>query len=158
MKTVRASARVTGLNFWSWGYGYLYDVYTVLKVDDREVDNVRTRTGFRKTEFAHGVLTLNDRVLQLKGYAQRTTNEWPAVGLSVQERVPGEEARARRGELDAAHEAAFGGSAERARLAPVHDLLALRGGRGRDVHGRRREAEHDERQDDQADCPHSWDT
>lgn len=26
---------------------------------------------------------LNDRVIQIKGYAQRTPNEWPAIGLSV---------------------------------------------------------------------------
>src|SRR5690606_29240840 len=26
---------------------------------------------------------LNDQVLMMKGYAQRTSNEWPAVGLSV---------------------------------------------------------------------------
>jgi hypothetical protein len=26
---------------------------------------------------------LNDRVLQMKGYAQRTSNEWPSVGMSV---------------------------------------------------------------------------
>lgn len=82
-KTVSASARVGGLHFWSWGYGYLYTVRTTLKTDGRTVDTVATRTGFRKTEFAHGVLKLNDRVLHLKGYAQRTTNEWPAVGSSV---------------------------------------------------------------------------
>lgn len=29
------------------------------------------------------MVRLNDRVLQMKGYAQRTFNEWPAVGLSV---------------------------------------------------------------------------
>jgi beta-galactosidase len=44
---------------------------------------VTTRTGFRKTEFGNGVVKLNDRVLQMKGYAQRTSNEWPAVGMSV---------------------------------------------------------------------------
>jgi len=82
-KVVSASATLSGLNFWSWGYGYLYDVYTTLKVDGRPVDTVKTRTGFRKTEFAHGYLTLNGRPLHLKGYAQRSTNEWPAVGLSV---------------------------------------------------------------------------
>jgi beta-galactosidase len=82
-KTVTASARVEGLNFWSWGYGYLYDVHTSLKVDGRPLDIVKTRTGFRKTEFGQGLVKLNDRVIQLKGYAQRTTNEWPAVGLSV---------------------------------------------------------------------------
>lgn len=81
--TVKASARVDGLNFWSWGYGYLYTVRTALKVDGREVDVVRTRTGFRKTGFGHGMVTLNDRVLQMKGYAQRTSNEWPAMGSAV---------------------------------------------------------------------------
>ena len=82
-KTVSASGRVEGLKFWSWGYGYLYNVYTILKVDGQPLDVVKTRTGFRKTEFANGMVKLNDRVIQLKGYAQRTTNEWPAVGLSV---------------------------------------------------------------------------
>ena len=80
---VKASARVDGLNFWSWGYGYLYTVTTALTVDGKVVDAVKTRTGFRKTEFANGVFKLNDRVLQIKGYAQRTSNEWPALGLSV---------------------------------------------------------------------------
>jgi len=79
----KASAKVDGLNFWSWGYGYLYTVTTALKMDGQVVDAVRTRTGFRKTEFTHGQLTLNDRVIQIKGYAQRTSNEWPAIGLSV---------------------------------------------------------------------------
>jgi beta-galactosidase len=81
--TVQASAPVQGLHFWSWGYGYLYDVATTLKVDGKAVDTVNTRTGFRKTEFANGVIKLNDRVIQMKGYAQRTSNEWPAVGMSV---------------------------------------------------------------------------
>ncbi len=80
---VSASARVDGLNFWSWGYGYLYNVSTVLKVEGRSVDHVRTRTGFRKTEFANGVVKLNGRVIQMKGYAQRTSNEWPALGSTV---------------------------------------------------------------------------
>src|SRR5262249_36769231 len=82
-KTLTVSKRISGLNFWSWGFGYLYDVYTILKLDGRVVDSVRTRTGFRKTEFAGGMIKLNDRVIQVKGYAQRTTNEWPALGLSV---------------------------------------------------------------------------
>ena len=82
-KTVSASGRVSNMNFWSWGYGYLYDVATTLKVDGKPVDTVVTRTGFRKLEFAKGMVKLNDRTLQMKGYAQRSTNEWPAVGGSV---------------------------------------------------------------------------
>lgn len=80
---VKASRRVRDLQFWSWGYGYLYEVVTTLKVDGQPVDRVTTRTGFRKTEFGHGMVKLNDRVIQMHGYAQRTTNEWPAIGLSV---------------------------------------------------------------------------
>lgn len=70
-------------SFWSWGYGYLYDVKTTLLVNGRPVDEVVTRTGFRKTRFGEGKVWLNDRVLQLKGYAQRSSNEWPGVGMSV---------------------------------------------------------------------------
>ena len=81
--TLKASAPAEGLHFWSWGYGYLYDVTTALEVDGNVVDEVRTRTGFRKTRFAEGKVWLNDRVLQMKGYAQRTSNEWPALGMSV---------------------------------------------------------------------------
>ncbi len=81
--TLTASDKVSGLNFWSWGYGYLYDVYTRLKVDGKVVDEVRTRTGFRKTEFANGMFKLNGRTIQVHGYAQRTTNEWPSLGSAV---------------------------------------------------------------------------
>ncbi|MFP5390448.1 MAG: glycoside hydrolase family 2 protein, partial [Gammaproteobacteria bacterium] len=81
--TFKASAPVRGLHFWSWGYGYLYEVETTLKVGGKPVDRVSTRTGFRKTEFGHGMVKLNDRVIQLKGYAQRSSNEWPALGMSV---------------------------------------------------------------------------
>ncbi|MCU4973508.1 DUF4982 domain-containing protein [Halobacteria archaeon AArc-m2/3/4] len=81
--TLDAAAKVDDLEFWSWGYGYLYDVETRLTVDGEAVDSVTTRTGFRKTNFENGRIELNDRTLQLKGYAQRTTNEWPAIGRSV---------------------------------------------------------------------------
>jgi hypothetical protein len=81
--TVSVTAPVADLNFWSWGYGYLYNVATTLEVDGKPVDTVVTRTGFRKTEFGHGMLKLNDRAIHLKGYAQRSTDEWPGVGSAV---------------------------------------------------------------------------
>jgi len=80
---VKAENLVSGLKFWSWGYGYLYSVKTRLIIDGKVTDEVETRTGFRKTRFADGKIWLNDRVIQMKGYAQRTSNEWPAVGMSV---------------------------------------------------------------------------
>lgn len=81
---VSANAKVTGLHFWSVGYGYLYNVETVLKDADGKVfDKMVTRTGFRKTEFKDGKIFLNDRCIMMKGYAPRSTNEWPAVGQSA---------------------------------------------------------------------------
>ena len=88
-KLLKTSARVENLHFWSWGYGYLYNVYTIVSCKGIAAhsapvsDVVCTRTGFRKTRFADGMFWLNDRVLQIKGYAERSTNEWPAVGQSV---------------------------------------------------------------------------
>ncbi len=82
-ENVSVNTNIEDIKFWSWGYGYLYDVYTIINIDDNPTDVVRTRTGFRKTAFRNGMVYLNDRVLQLKGYAQRTSNEWPSVGMSV---------------------------------------------------------------------------
>ena len=81
--TISAKDKVEGLNFWSWGYGYLYNVTTSLIVNGKTTDSITTKTGFRKTEFGNGMIKLNDRTLMIKGYAQRTSNEWPAVGMSV---------------------------------------------------------------------------
>ena len=78
-----AEQTVEGLHFWSWGYGYLYDVETTLLVDGKPIDSRVTRTGFRKTDYKEGEFKLNDRTLQIKGFAQRSTNEWPALGQSV---------------------------------------------------------------------------
>ena len=75
---LKAEKQISGLHFWSWGYGYLYKVTTI--VGD---DKVETITGFRKTEFKDGMFYLNDRVMMVHGYAQRTTNEWPGVGQCV---------------------------------------------------------------------------
>ena len=81
---LKAGRRLSDLHFWSWGYGYLYKVKTMLRDSrGRTFDAVTTRTGFRKTRFAEGKIWLNDRVIMMHGYAQRTSNEWPGTGLSV---------------------------------------------------------------------------
>lgn len=82
-KDVTVSGQLGQLHFWSWGYGYLYTVETTLLINNQPSDIVITKTGFRKTSFKDGVLYLNDRVMQVHGYAQRTTNEWPAIGNAV---------------------------------------------------------------------------
>ena len=70
--------------FWSCEDPYLYDVYTVLTVDGKVVDVNRVETGFRKTAFKGGAgkggVWLNDRFVYLKGFAQRSSDEWAGVG------------------------------------------------------------------------------
>jgi hypothetical protein len=59
----------------------IYIMYTtVLKVDGKPIDVVKTRTAFVNT-ICRWKGMLNDRVIQIKGYAERTSNEWPAVGF-----------------------------------------------------------------------------
>lgn len=79
-----AGGGLTGARFWSDENPYLYDVHTILKVDNKVVDVRKTRTGFRKAEFKGGAGTggvyLNDRFVYLTGYAQRSTNDWAGLG------------------------------------------------------------------------------
>ena len=80
---ITASFDASELNFWSPDSPYLYDVYTILKVDGAVVDVDKTTTGFRKVSYsATGGLKINDKYVFLTGYAQRSTNEWAAVGVA----------------------------------------------------------------------------
>ncbi|HYO09832.1 MAG TPA: DUF4982 domain-containing protein [Tepidisphaeraceae bacterium] len=83
---MKASGPATNLRWWDPSAPHLYDVYTILTVGGQAVDVSRTTTGFRKTEFKGGAGTggvyINDKFVYLKGYAQRTTNEWATVGAA----------------------------------------------------------------------------
>ena len=80
---ITASARAEDLNFWSTDDPYLYDVYTVLRSGDT-VDVQKCVTGFRKVDFdiEKGGLLINDEPIYLRGYAQRSTNEWAVIGVA----------------------------------------------------------------------------
>jgi hypothetical protein len=82
-KTLAVQTAARNLHLWSWGYGYLYNVTTTVLVDGKPTDAVTTRTGFRQTAFHDGMIFLNGRVLQVHGYAARSTNEWPGLGTDV---------------------------------------------------------------------------
>lgn len=79
-----ATGPLTNARFWSTEDPYLYDVYTILKVDGKVIDVNRVETGFRKAEFKGGAgkggIYLNEKFLYLKGFAQRSANEWAGVG------------------------------------------------------------------------------
>jgi len=79
-----ATGSLKDARFWSTDDPYMYDVYTLLKVDGKVVDVYRHETGFRKTEFKGGAGTggvyINEKFVYLKGFAQRSVDEWAAVG------------------------------------------------------------------------------
>jgi beta-galactosidase len=89
-KTVlTASGPLTGARFWSPDDPYLYDVYTTLTVDGKVVDVTKITTGFRKVEFKGGVGTggvyINDKFVYLKGFSERSADEWAGVGVGYPE-------------------------------------------------------------------------
>jgi len=81
---LKASARVAGLKLWSPDTPYLYQVYSILKAGEQVLDIQKITTGFRKLEVRGGQdggVFINDQHFWLTGYAQRTTNEWAAIGI-----------------------------------------------------------------------------
>jgi beta-galactosidase len=79
-----ASGTLTGARFWDVDDPYLYCVYSILTVNGKVVDVCETKTGFRQTAFRGGAgrggVYLNGKFLWLKGYAQRSANDWPGLG------------------------------------------------------------------------------
>ncbi|ASA20342.1 glycoside hydrolase family 2 protein [Paenibacillus donghaensis] len=80
---VKHSALVSGLRFWSPDDPYLYTIHTELKLDGEVLDTTITQTGFRKVSYDadHGLM-INDNQVWLTGYAQRSSNEWAAIGIA----------------------------------------------------------------------------
>lgn len=81
---ITASGRVENLNFWSIDNPYLYDVCTTLTAEGKVIDTQVTATGFREVVFdiENGGLLINGESTYLKGYAQRSTNEWAVIGVA----------------------------------------------------------------------------
>jgi len=83
---ISANEKISNLNFWNVNSPYLYDVYTQLIVDGVVTDVVKTTTGFRKMEYSgkaeNGGLFINGERTWLTGYAQRSSNEWAAIGCA----------------------------------------------------------------------------
>jgi beta-galactosidase len=80
--TFSVTGSMTGIHLWAPDYPYLYKVYTTLKLGGTAVDVYETPLGFRKYTFtATGGLKINGRPIFLKGYAPRTSMEWPCVGI-----------------------------------------------------------------------------
>lgn len=78
-----AQSIVNNLRFWSPEDPYLYLVEVKLFADDIEVDCTVVETGFRKIDYDKnkGIL-INEIPTWLRGYAQRASNEWAAIGIA----------------------------------------------------------------------------
>jgi beta-galactosidase len=80
----KVTGKLENAKFWSDVNPYLYNVYTMLTVNDKVVDVQKITTGFRKAEFKGGTGTggvyLNDKFVWLTGYAQYSENDWAGLG------------------------------------------------------------------------------
>ncbi len=83
---ITASASMENLRLWSPEDPYIYTVYTILKDGDDIIDVQEKATGFREVIYDYngtdGGFKINGRPIYLKGYAQRSTNEWAAIGVA----------------------------------------------------------------------------
>ena len=82
---LEAECRASGLVFWSPDTPHLYDVVVSLVGEDGKVFDAETiRTGFREVKYdaASGGLKINGKNTWLTGYAQRSTDEWAAIGVA----------------------------------------------------------------------------
>src|SRR5882724_10110607 len=83
-ETFEAKGKLTDAKFWSDETPNLYDVYSILTVNNKIVDVQKIKTGFRKVEYKGGAGTggiwLNDKFVWLTGYAQRSSDDWAGLG------------------------------------------------------------------------------
>lgn len=80
---IKATENLTNLKFWSDVSPNLYTVYTYLKENGETIDAQKTVTGFREVKYDKDKdLQINGETVYLRGYAQRSTNEWEAIGVA----------------------------------------------------------------------------
>ncbi len=81
---ITATGNAHGLHFWSPDEPYLYTVRTTLLDGDTVLDEQTTVTGFREIAYDEnkGGLLINGKSIYLKGYAQRSVNEWAVIGVA----------------------------------------------------------------------------
>lgn len=78
-----AASDTQKLRFWSIDDPYLYRVHISLLTDEGCQDSTCIETGFYKLGYNKDLgITINDEPVWLRGYAQRATNEWAAIGIA----------------------------------------------------------------------------
>ncbi|MDE6924713.1 MAG: hypothetical protein K2P59_05555, partial [Acetatifactor sp.] len=83
VQEVRAVSGEVPLRFWNPEDPFLYRVKVELLVNGDAIDQEIVETGFRKVEYDRDRgIVINGRSVWLTGYAQRSTNEWAAIGVA----------------------------------------------------------------------------
>ncbi|MDO5399333.1 MAG: glycoside hydrolase family 2 TIM barrel-domain containing protein [bacterium] len=83
VSVLTAVSDMTSLRFWSIADPYLYRVEIRLFVNGILIDSTVVETGFRKVGYDNGRgILINDVPVWLRGYAQRASNEWAAIGIA----------------------------------------------------------------------------
>jgi len=81
---IKLKAPMTNIHLWSPDFPYLYKVYSIVSTNGKPVDALATPIGIRQFTFSEKQgLQVNGHPLYLKGYAPRTSMEWPCVGTPV---------------------------------------------------------------------------
>ena len=81
---ITASFPMNDVTFWSIDNPHLYDVEITLFANGKVMDTQTITTGFRHVRYDinNGGLLINGESVFLKGYAQRSTNEWAVIGVA----------------------------------------------------------------------------
>ncbi|MCM1541680.1 MAG: hypothetical protein NC121_10510 [Blautia sp.] len=80
---ISAVSDAISLRFWNLEDPFLYRVRIELLVNGDAVDQEVIETGFRKVEYDKDKgIVINGHSVWLTGYAQRSTNEWAAIGVA----------------------------------------------------------------------------
>ena len=75
---------MTDIHLWSPDFPYLYKVYSIVSINGKAVDVLATPIGIRLFTFNTACgLQVDGHPIYLKGYAPRTSMEWPCVGTPV---------------------------------------------------------------------------
>ena len=75
---------MTNPTLWSPDYPYLYNVVTNVKLDGTVVDTTDTPLGIRIWDFSYDYgFQINGYNLKLKGWGQKSTNEWPGLASAL---------------------------------------------------------------------------
>ena len=83
VSVIKTAIPLSGLTFWAIDNPHLYDVNITLFANGERCDTETVTTGFRCVTYnIHDGLLINGEGVYLKGYAQRSTNEWAAIGVA----------------------------------------------------------------------------